>query len=674
MSTPPPKKKRGGFFGCRSKHALDSLPRNARGENAAIHRLQAREAFQHPAMASEASTSTTVNTPSTEEKEQLKLAQLHSALSLPAEDGPEKPLYPQEEGYPEPVPQEKLEDPEEKSADEKGEERDIVPEPPQPNTSGAVRSMSVASKTGRIARSLSLKRSGSTASAKLIARAPPVSSADFADLPASSSSSSDLTAKEEASLGDMASIRKARGRHQTGTLYNHMIPDISEDLSLNDVPMPPTTFPSVAKAEREASYEGQSGSTTPLKKRAMTTSLPESDSMRAVAAALEGSTDSFRFHAGPSMGTPRIEPASPTSDHYSAEIRSQRTQGGSEDTVSDLPSARGFWDPSPPTEDFARYGRDVPFQYVTNLSRPVSIASLRSLACPSTPPRTSSRLGSPRGDTYSGPGLRSTKSFSVSPLKKQATFNGFPRTFFPASSLKHSPSTASNQSRRKAVPEPIPALDFENVHTQRQQRRLQRESEQSLRHQHPATQEGDEEGDTSAEDVDRQLAGHAPARSHTCSNCGVVEEQREFAAFVAKGKASRRTSVKQQTLKTPSVPASGSLRNRRSVKGDTIGEGTLKRWGLAEAFKSDEAGAEVKIATVKKQKKMVPGPGGGYITDTANMRWCSALDEIKKALAKDEDEDDEDEDGEEEEERVQKETQTALRQADEVLSRLGVEA
>lgn len=663
MSTPPPKKKRGGFFGCRSKHALDSLPRNARGENAAINRLQARNVFppqQHTPQASDSSTSTAAVTPLTEEKGLLKLAELNSTASLPqSQPVSVKPLYAQQvvEGC------EATEfgtyahhDEEDEENETEEEARDILPDDvplsssSRPNTPGAVRSLSVTSKTGRIKRSLSLKRSGSSASAKLIARAPPVSSADFANLPASSSSGSDIAGMGD---GDMASIRKARGRRQAKLGHHHVIPDISEDeyLALDNVPIPPTTIPT-------AVTEVSADASTP-KRRAMAVAMPDSDSMRAVAAALEGSNESVRFQPGPSVSTPKVEPPSPTKDAYIAEIRSQRGQG-SEDTVSDLP--RGFWD-APPEGEESGPGRNIPFQYVTNLTRPVSIASLRSLASPNTPPRTSSRPTSPNGTCG---GLRSTKSFSVSPLKKQATFNGFPRTFFPAiSTLKHSPSTASNQSRRKPVPEAIPALEFENLHIQRQQRC-------SPQHSHAEEQEEDEN------DVDRQLAGHAPSRSHTCSNCGVVEESRDFAAFVTKGKASRRTSVKQ-TIKasTPNVAAAGSLRKSKSMRNDTIGEGTLKRWGLAEAFQSAATAAEkeeaamVKVATIKKQKKMVPGPGGGYITDTANMRWCSALDEIKKALAVDMDGEDDAE--KEEEERVQMETQIALAQADAVLARLGVE-
>lgn len=538
------------------------------------------------------------------------------------------------------------------------------------------------SKTGRIKRSLSLKRSGSSASAKLIARAPPVSSADFADLPASSSSSSDLAGGE----GDMASIRKARGRHQIGA-HRPVVPDISEDeyLALNDVPVPPSTHMDMDGSEP--------------KKRALAVTLPDSDSMRAVAAVLEGSTESVKFQPGPAVSTPKLEPPSPTKDAYIAEIRSQRGEG-SEDTVSDLPGGGGggFWDAHPEGEESgftaaAAAGRTIPFQYVTNLSRPVSIASLRSLACPSTPPRTSSRLASPNG-TYGG--LRSTKSFSVSPLKKQATFNGFPRTFFPAvSTLKNSPSTASNQSRRKPVPDAIPALDFEELHIQRQQRRAAAAAVASVQPQSQHTEHLQEDEDEDEDDVDRQLAGHTATRSHTCSNCGVVEEQRDFAAFVAKGKASRRTSIKQSTKASASTSspiaaaATGSLRKSKSMlmkqqQQDTIGEGTLKRWGLAEAFQSASASQSDLNTTVtadqnkavtalKKQKKMVPGPGGGYITDTANMRWCSALDEIKKALAIDAHDTNEDDQDEKEEERIQKETQSALAQADAVLARLGVQ-
>ncbi|TKY87159.1 hypothetical protein EX895_003836 [Sporisorium graminicola] len=674
MSTPPPKRKKGGFFGCRSKHALDSLPRNARGDNAAIHRLQARDVFQHGPRASDSSTSTAAMTPLTEEKGLQKLAELNrTQTSLqpasPQFTAPVKPLYAQEvpEGeYAESTFGEQQHQYHDQN-NETEEERDmfadevLTPVYDRPSTPGAVRSLSVASRTGRIKRSLSLKRSGSTASAKLIARAPPVSSADFADLPASSSSSSDLTEKQGAGLGDMASIRKARGRHQFGG-HRHLVPDISEDeyLALDNVPIPPARLAPDTQ-ETDAPH-------APLKNCALKLSMPESDSMRAVAAALEGSTDSVRFHPGPAVGTPKLEPPSPASDAYSAEIQSQLLRETSEDTVTDLPSnapaaagsaSRGFWDAVPESEESFGPGRAIPFQYVTNMARPVSIASLRSLACPNTPPRTSSRPTSPDG-TYHG--LRSTKSFSVSPLKKQATFNGFPRTFFPGvSTLKHSPSTASNASaRRKPVPDVMPALEFEQVHAERQKRRAQREQ-----HLH---REDDDEGD-----VERQLGDHT--RSHTCSNCGVVEEQRDFAAFVAKGKASRRTSVKQQTIKTT---AAGSLRKSRSVaKNDTVGEATLKRWGLAEAFQSAQAeslAADVpKVATVKKPKKMVPGPGGGYITDTANIRWCSALDEIKKALAVDAEHQRGPTEDEEEEAKVQRETQTALAEADAVLARLGVE-
>ncbi|SAM80862.1 uncharacterized protein UBRO_02614 [Ustilago bromivora] len=685
MSTPPPKKKKGGFFGCRSKNALDSLPRKARGDNAAIHRLQARNVFQHSSQTSDSSASTAAVTPLTKEKGLMKLAELnstHISLAQP-QDVHVKPLYAQEvvpssdaPGFEHAAPSDYKQDVE---ANEIDEARDILPDdgplspPSRPGTPGAVRSLSVASKAGRIKRSLSLKRSGSAASAKLIARAPPVSSADFSNLPASSSSSSDLAGKDEAGspLGDMASIRKARGRHQTAVLqHHHMIADISEDgyLALDSVaiPVPPTTHPATD---------------TPQKKRAMAAALPESDSMRAVAAALGGSTsESVKFQPGPSVSTPRLEPPSPTKDAYMTEIRNQRGEG-SEETVSELPTASGttggFWDAAPVSEGEDNFGpgRTIPFQYVTNLARPVSIASLRSLACPNTPPRTSSRPTSPNGNIYNG--LRSAKSFSVSPMRRQGTFNGFPRTFFPGvSTLKHSPSVASNaSSRRKPVPEAIPALDFEELHNQRQQQRAHRDEPQ------PELVE-ENAGDTSADDVDRELAGHAATRSHTCSNYGTVEEQRDFASFVAQGKASRRTSVKQSIKASSSNNAlTGSLRKSKSAmmssKQDTIGEGTLKRWGLAEAFQTAAAASEdmdgkdpeKKVATVRKPKKMVPGPGGGYITDTANIRWCSALDEIKKALAADEEEALE----RQQEEKVQQEMQSALAHADTVLARLGVE-
>lgn len=657
MSTPPPKKKKGGFFGCFSKNALDSLPRDARGDAAAIIRLQAQSIFHQE---SPSSSSTAAVTPLTEEKGLMKLAELNSAASShppsePSQTESVKPLYRQEivegEEYDSTDFELQYNTEKDDTNNENEEARDILPDvaplsvPDRPTTPGAVRSLSLTSKTGRIKRSLSLKRSGSTASAKLIARAPPVSSADFADLPASSSSSSDLTEKEGADMGDMASIRKARVRHRTG--HEHMFPDISEDLAFENVPIPPKTLPGVVREEQDYS--------TPLKKRTLALSMPESDSMRAVAAALEGSNDSVRYQPGPRVSTPRLESPSSTRAPSTADIRSQRGEG-SEDTVSELPSAttpsRGFWDATPARDESFGPARGIPFQYVTNLSRPVSIASLRSLACPSTPPRTSSRPTSPDG-TYHG--LRSTKSFSVSPLKKQATFNGFPRTFFPGqSTLKHSPSTASQQQlRRKAAPEVTPSLIIQQ-HSHYQQQHL---------HQDDVGEE---------DDVERQLTGHAASHTHTCSNCGIVEESRDFASFVAKGKASRRTSVKQHTINSsaPQAAATGSLRKSKSamLKQDSVG----RRWGLAEAFNAQAESPE-KMAQ-SPPKKMVPGPGGGYITDTANVRWCSALDEIKKALALDEPDTSADQEtDQEEEQRVQKETQTAaLAQADAVLARLGV--
>ncbi|EST07711.1 hypothetical protein PSEUBRA_002810 [Kalmanozyma brasiliensis GHG001] len=600
MSTPPPKKKR-GFFSCRSKHALDSLPRNARGDNAAINRLQARDIFQREADDFFASPSTAF-TPLTEEKGLLKLAEhnrTESTLPPPSPTVPIKPLFAQEvrEGEEDIVGELELQYRQEE-VNEKEEARDVLPDDVVSPTDapGVGRSMSLSSKTGRIKRSLSLKRSASTASAKLIARAPPVSSVDFADLPVESGSSSEED-EENVGVGSMASIRKARGRHAVG--HQPAVPDISEDdfLAFDNVPIPPKASP--GKTEKPA----------------LAVSIPESDSMRAVAAVLETSSDSARFRTGPSVGTPRMESPSSSRIAHRAQIRSENDD---EDTVPELRTpvrsgtTRGFWDTTLDRDESFSTSRGIPFQYVTNLSRPVSIASLRSLATPSTPPRTSSRPTSPNG-TYHG--LRSTKSFSTSPLK-QATFNGFPRTFFPASTFNATPRRAN------------------------------------------AAEE---------QDVERQLAGHAATPSHACSNCGVVEP-RDFASFVGKGKASRHTSVKQQTLhkstSTPQAAATGSLRKSKSamLKSDGPGEGTLKRWGLAEAFKAGEGMGSIRT------KKMVPGPGGGYITDTANMRWCSALDEIKKALKEDGDEQEE----EEEEERVQKETQSVISERSERMARYGV--
>ena len=62
----------------------------------------------------------------------------------------------------------------------------------------------------------------------------------------------------------------------------------------------------------------------------------------------------------------------------------------------------------------------------------------------------------------------------------------------------------------------------------------------------------------------------------------------------------------------------------------------------------------------KNGKRLVQGPAGKYITDTANGRWNSALDEITKALRSDGQDDDDDEE----------DLQDGLRRADAVLGRL----
>lgn len=82
----------------------------------------------------------------------------------------------------------------------------------------------------------------------------------------------------------------------------------------------------------------------------------------------------------------------------------------------------------------------------------------------------------------------------------------------------------------------------------------------------------------------------------------------EFAQFAAKGKASRRTTIKK-TSNATGMPLT-----------DTTNTG-------------EPSTRSPLLLSASPQKKMVPGPAGNYITDTANMRWCSALDEIKKALA-----------------------------------------
>ncbi|PWZ00503.1 hypothetical protein BCV70DRAFT_147949, partial [Testicularia cyperi] len=610
----PKKKSKGGFFGCRSKNALDSLPRNARGDNAAINRLQARNVFVSEA------TDSTISLPMVTEKHTVPVTQAAATVTPPVVLAPvHNDVTPQEE-------------------DE--EARDVVADPvvTRPNTPGATRALSVSSKSGLIRRSLSLKRSGSSASTSLAQRAPPVSSADFADLPASSSSSSDVTIqgveapKKEPSkqLGDMASIRQARGRHQSTTAGHVLFPDISEDeyINMSEVPVPPSFVP----AQLEL----------PVTLAKSMSSLPsESESMRAVAAALESSTDTYRVQPGPSTGTPTLQPASPTKQASYAELR---TREASQDTVSPLPvhatlsnGTGSFWE-RPQDESFSgTTGGAVPFQYLTNMARPVSIASLRSLARPDTPPRTSSRPVSPNGTC--SPQLRQQRSFH-SPLATQATFNGFPAPFFSGSlqpTLKHSASTASNASRRKPVPQAIPALEFEEEHRRHQ-------SEQSIRVD--VVQET--EGDSSVDDVENMLGKNSTAEP------AAAETSRDFASFVAKGKASKHT-------------------NKHNVDTETLGEGTLKRWGLTEAFNGTNIPlTDDQTTLTPPKKKMVQGPAGTYITDTANMRWCSALDEIKKALADDPASNDNDDDNDDNDEEAQ--TQIALQYADAVLAKLGVEA
>ncbi|PWN41440.1 hypothetical protein IE81DRAFT_324582 [Ceraceosorus guamensis] len=89
----------------------------------------------------------------------------------------------------------------------------------------------------------------------------------------------------------------------------------------------------------------------------------------------------------------------------------------------------------------------------------------------------------------------------------------------------------------------------------------------------------------------------------------------------------------------------------------------------ASASASASASSAAAAASIRMNgKRMVQGPSGTYITDTANLRWNSALSEITRAL-KDGDEGGAAETAEREGESIE----DAMRRADLVLGRLGVE-
>lgn len=176
------KPKRSGILaGCRSQAALDSLPRNARGANAAINRLQARHAFANPA------------------SDELGLLTPQPALTEAEAEHAGTDA----------------------DADEQNEARDTLPPGSLLGTSSPARNKgrhsemspitttggTVGGGPGRLRRSLSLNRSSSSgANSALARRAPPVSSADLPPV------SSDLEADVQAPLPP---IGPNRARYQS---------------------------------------------------------------------------------------------------------------------------------------------------------------------------------------------------------------------------------------------------------------------------------------------------------------------------------------------------------------------------------------------------------------------------------------------------------------------------
>lgn len=581
-------RKGGGLFGCRSKSALDSLPRNARGTGAAIHRLQAQQVFEDDRVKSSSCAS-----PSSTASNNANPFELMTVKTQP-------PAFARD------------------ADDDDDEARDVLTDSVNPilnsSSPGTARANSISGASNKFRRSLSLKRSGSTATANLVQRAPPVSSTDFAPDTQLSGATSQPAEKEIGAgpvhrEGDMASIRQARGQHLSASAAaassQNLFPDISEDeyISLAEVPVPPSFIPIPSLppvSHTAADTETPSKRVNKQCQRLAQSAMPESESMRAVALALGDdnsarSQDSmtYRFQPGPSIGTPRLEAGSPTTTASIAEVNSRRADHSSDfdsDELTPLPASApaatgGFWDNQMDKEVCAgssAHAKFVPFQYMTNLSRPVSIASFRSLASPYTPPRTSSRNA-----------IENRPSFS--PLASQGTFNGFPAGYFPKTSSGRPADNLSPKQEKETL------------------------------------------ADTSVEDVEAQLG--LDGSSHN-----------EFAQFAAKGKASRRT-----TMKKPNV-------------------GTAP---LTDATNTGEPASGAPLSLSTAQKKMVPGPAGNYITDTANMRWCSALDEIKKALASTTDDDSDAElascQPHNKFDKLENHIDELLEEADAVLTKLGVE-
>ncbi|SPO38511.1 uncharacterized protein PSFLO_03989 [Pseudozyma flocculosa] len=577
VSVSPPSKHRkakrsGGLLaGCRSTAALDSLPRNARGPNAAFNRLQARDAFaQTPASSASA----------------------HELGALP--------LHAQQ--------------------DDGDEARDrfgsaaATTSPPPPTARPPA---------SKVRRSLSLNRSSSSgANSALARRAPPVSSSDLPP------TSSDL---------DFGSSSRGRsGGADTGTT---------------------ATSPRPSKGAVAAAL-GSPSPGGPARKRVVVKSMI-------------GKPTNFQ-HTG------HIGAASYGSAVSSAASEALQLQ------LSEVAAALRLDDPTPST---AAEPSPAAAAVAPSVEARVASPSPRSRPLPVAPARASSIQGesaSEHGfDGVASPSTASSRpqtptidSFRPrSPLAGSTTTPSGSRPSSPLGVLASSASpgqpglamnAAAGARRRKPVPKALPELEFEARH----QASSPAPAAAEVVAMAPSATSPDAtdtiEGCPAASEAAPSLATEPAAASDAqlgrqVSVMGKLPGERDFAKFVQQGSPASRRLNKMSSIK--------------NHRGDTLGEGTLKRWGLAEAFAENGAGAaageDAPTAEVEGQappgsggpsKKMVEGPAGTYITDTANVRWNSAMDEIRKALAADEADEAEDQG-----------IQEGMKLADEVLRKLGVD-
>ncbi|EPQ26503.1 uncharacterized protein PFL1_05825 [Pseudozyma flocculosa PF-1] len=616
VSVSPPSKHRkakrsGGLLaGCRSTAALDSLPRNARGPNAAFNRLQARDAFaQTPASSASA----------------------HELGALP--------LHAQQ--------------------DDGDEARDrfgsaaATTSPPPPTARPPA---------SKVRRSLSLNRSSSSgANSALARRAPPVSSSDLPP------TSSDL---------DFGSSSRGRsGGADTGTTATS--PRLPPSQSLPG--------PQSPGRERYQSLPGHSAISSDQPNR----SSPSSPSKGAVAAALgspsPGGPARKRVVVKSMIGKPtnfqhtgHIGAASYGSAVSSAASEALQLQ------LSEVAAALRLDDPTPST---AAEPSPAAAAVAPSVEARVASPSPRSRPLPVAPARASSIQGesaSEHGfDGVASPSTASSRpqtptidSFRPrSPLAGSTTTPSGSRPSSPLGVLASSASpgqpglamnAAAGARRRKPVPKALPELEFEARH----QASSPAPAAAEVVAMAPSATSPDAtdtiEGCPAASEAAPSLATEPAAASDAqlgrqVSVMGKLPGERDFAKFVQQGSPASRRLNKMSSIK--------------NHRGDTLGEGTLKRWGLAEAFAENGAGAaageDAPTAEVEGQappgsggpsKKMVEGPAGTYITDTANVRWNSAMDEIRKALAADEADEAEDQG-----------IQEGMKLADEVLRKLGVD-